>query len=287
MHQKLNIGTCSWKYDSWQGLVYPEEKPFDYLEEYSRHYNCVEVDQWFWSLFTGNTVVLPKPETVRQYAAAAPDDFTFCVKVPNSISLTHHYKKKKADPLVDNPYFFSPSLMLEFLDRLEPLHKHLGPLIFQFEYLNKLKMPGGVSQFSDLLGNFTEQLPKEFTYCVETRNPNYLGREYFKFLRQIKVHHVFLHGYYMPSIFDVYRKYREHVWDMAVIRLHGPDRHGIEKITGKKWHEIVAPKDDDIATLIKMLEFMHAQGLEIFTFVNNHFEGSAPRTIQKIIDGLT
>ena len=41
MKKKLNIGTCSWKYDSWQGLIYPEKKPFNYLEEYSKHYNCV------------------------------------------------------------------------------------------------------------------------------------------------------------------------------------------------------------------------------------------------------
>lgn len=287
MRQKLNIGTCSWKYDSWQGLVYPGKKPFNYLKEYSNHFNCVEVDQWFWSLFAGNKVVLPKPETVREYAGSVPDDFTFCIKVPNSITLTHHYKKRQADPFVPNPHFLSPSLMLEFLERLEPLHKHLGPLIFQFEYLNKLKMPGGVRQFSDQLGNFVEQLPKEFTYSVETRNPNYLARGYFEFLAQSNLYHVFLHGYYMPSIFDVYRKHRDNIRDLAVIRLHGPDRQDIEKMTGQKWHEIVAPKDDDITTLIKMLEFMRSKGLEIFTFVNNHYEGSAPRTIQKIQRGFT
>ena len=26
------------------------EKGFDYLQEYSRHFSTVEVDQWFWSL---------------------------------------------------------------------------------------------------------------------------------------------------------------------------------------------------------------------------------------------
>jgi hypothetical protein len=54
-----HIGTCSWRYDSLQGIIYPESKPFNYLQEYSRHYKTVEVDQWFWSLFTGDKVVLP------------------------------------------------------------------------------------------------------------------------------------------------------------------------------------------------------------------------------------
>lgn len=71
-----------------------------------------------------------------------------------------------------------------------------------------------------------------------------------------------------------------------MIRLHGPDRQGIKKTTGKDWSQVVAPKDEDISTLVKMLPYMGSQGLQTFTFVNNHFEGSAPRTIEKIEQGL-
>lgn len=66
-------------------------------------YNCVEVGQWFWSLFPGDKVVLPRPEVVQGYADSVPQDFRFGVKVPNSITLTHHYKKKKSDPLTPKP----------------------------------------------------------------------------------------------------------------------------------------------------------------------------------------
>ena len=55
---KLHVGTCSWKYDSWKGIIYPEFGEINYLEEYSKHYKTVEVDQWFWSLF--NIVKLPE-----------------------------------------------------------------------------------------------------------------------------------------------------------------------------------------------------------------------------------
>jgi uncharacterized protein YecE (DUF72 family) len=44
---KLRIGTCSWKYPSWVGLVYSAERGIDYLAEYARKYDTVEVDQWF------------------------------------------------------------------------------------------------------------------------------------------------------------------------------------------------------------------------------------------------
>ncbi len=46
----LRIGTCSWKYPSWEGLVYSRSAGIDYLAEYARRYNTVEVDQWFWAL---------------------------------------------------------------------------------------------------------------------------------------------------------------------------------------------------------------------------------------------
>lgn len=46
----LRLGTCSWKYDSWKGIIYRDEVDygaFDYLPEYARAFNTVEVDQGF------------------------------------------------------------------------------------------------------------------------------------------------------------------------------------------------------------------------------------------------
>ena len=56
---KLLIGTCSWKYDSWKGIIYPNEDKINYLKEYAKHYKSVEVDQWF--------------RTVEAYKVSAPE----------------------------------------------------------------------------------------------------------------------------------------------------------------------------------------------------------------------
>jgi uncharacterized protein YecE (DUF72 family) len=91
----LRIGTCSWKYDSWKGLVYDQEKKYkanDYLADYARYFNTVEIDQWFWSLFPKGAK-LPDSETVRRYTDSVPDDFLFTVKAPNSITL-EQFKKR-------------------------------------------------------------------------------------------------------------------------------------------------------------------------------------------------
>lgn len=278
----MQIGTCSWKYESWEGLVYSTRKPKNYLEEYSRRYRTVEVDQWFWSLFPGDKVALPKPEVVQEYASSIPPDFTFCVKVPNSITLTHHYKKGKTGPLQPNPFFLSLDLMNRFLDNLEPLHANLGPLIFQFEYLNKQKM-AGLSAFIDQFGTFAAQLPEGFSYCVELRNPNWLHAGYFEFLNESRLYHVFLQGYYMPSIFALYGKFREKINVQTVIRLHGPDRQGIEKQTGKNWNQVVAPKNEELESLRAMLDDLQSRNVNVRVYVNNHYEGSAPMTIERIL----
>lgn len=277
----IQIGTCSWKYESWEGLVYSSRKPANYLQEYIRHYRTVEVDQWFWSLFTGDKVVLPKSTVVREYASSVPEDFTFSVKTPNSITLTHHYKKGKAGPLLPNPYFLSVDLMQRFLDSLEPLHQNLGPVLFQFEYLNKQKIPRP-AEFFDRFERFVERLPSDFSYFVELRNPNWLDARYFDFLAEKCLYHVFLQGYYMPSIFDLYRKHRGRIKGKTVIRLHGPDRKLIEEQTGKEWGQVVAPKDQEIENLAAMLVDLQSRSVEPYVYVNNHFEGSAPRTIEKI-----
>ena len=281
----LHIGTCSWKYDSWRGLIYPDEGKINYLHEYAKHYHSVEIDQWFWSLFGEDTAVLPKSSVVEEYAASVPDNFIFCIKVPNSITLTHHYNKNKKDPLRPNPCFLSVPLMERFVATLEPIRNNLGPLIFQFEYLNTKKM-GSLGEFINRFGKFSRQLPEGYDYFVETRNPNYLKRPYFDFLSAHNVFPVFLHGYYMPPIFDIYQSFKDQIRGKIAIRLLGPDRQKIEKQTGNAWDTIVAPRDNDISELKTMLTELERREVETFLYVNNHFEGSAPRTITRITDIL-
>jgi hypothetical protein len=56
---RLRIGTCSWNYSEWQEIgIYSAKqvRHYDYLPEYAEHFNTVEVDQWFWSLESPETV---------------------------------------------------------------------------------------------------------------------------------------------------------------------------------------------------------------------------------------
>ena len=278
----LRLGTCSWKYDTWVGLVYSGSKSKDYLSEYSKKFNTVEIDQWFWSLFPPAKVVLPNKSLVEEYKNSVPEDFLFTIKVPNSITLTHFYKNSKEDELRANPFFLSADLFKEFLNSITPLKNQIGCLIFQFEYLNKQKMKS-LSEFQFIFAEFCKQLDKKIPPIgIEIRNPNYLNDKYFSFLAELKIVPVFLEGYYMPPITEVYNKFKKHINQLAVIRLHGPDRKGIEKIANDNWNQIYINRDREISSIVKMIKELQNNEVDLFVNVNNHFEGSAPLTIEKI-----
>ena len=274
--RNLHIGTCSWKYDSWRGIIYPEFGDFNFLEEYSKRFNTVEIDQWFWSLHPNNKITLPKKNVVEEYNSATSDNFRFTIKIPNSVTLTHPYKKKEI-----NPHFLSIDLMTKFLESLDPIASKVGVLMFQFEYLNKQKMKSQ-SEFQLMLENFFSELDRSYEYGIEIRNPNYLNKNWFKFLESHQIYPVFLQGYYMPNIYDTYKIAKEFIRERTVIRLHGFDRKGIEQRTNKIWNEIVEPQDSDLRKIIEMIKSLLTDKIDIYLNVNNHYEGSAPLIILSI-----
>ncbi len=273
----LRIGTSSWKYDSWEGLVYQAGSKESYLEQYARRYETVEIDQWFWRM--------PEPATAAEYCRSVPETFRFTIKVPNLITLTHPYVKRNGDPLEPNPDFLSRELYAEFLESVRPLSGRIGALIFQFEYLNRQKMPSQ-ARFLELLESFFSELPAGGPpFVVEPRNPSWLNAPYFAMLRRRGLGHCFLQGYYMPPIAGLCARWGRELAVSApvVVRLHGPDRAGMEKASGGRWDRIVQPRDEELEEAVDSVAGLLANGFEIYLNVNNHYEGSAPLTIDRIL----
>lgn len=287
----LRLGTCSWKYDSWKGLVYEPLKsyrPDDYLADYAKHLDSVEVDQWFWSLFPGG-VRLPDPAVVRRYAKSVPDGFVFTVKAPNSLTLTHYYAKQTPQNAEfankPNPHFLDLELLGRFLESLSPLRSKLGPVMFQFEYLNKQKM-ASKEAFFERFGAFIEAAPKGYQYAVEIRNPNYYSTAFVDFLKAHGLGFVYLDGYYMPPIGQVFEKHRPETASFQVVRLHGGDRLEIEEETGEVWNRIVAPKPGGLAAAARIVRANAKKRVLTYLDLNNHYEGSAPLSLRRFLDVL-
>ncbi len=60
----------------------------------------------------------------------------------------------------------------------------------------------------------------------------------------------------------------------------------MEERTGKAWSQIIEPQDAEVDDVCGGVTNLKKRGKRAWVFVNNHFEGCAPRTIAKIRERL-
>jgi len=90
----------------------------------------------------------------------------------------------------------------------------------------------------------------------------------------------------MPHIWDVAKAVDIRTAPLSIIRLHGTDRAKIEKQTGSVWDKVAAPKDEGLKAVATMIRENLEADVETVVNVNNHYEGCAPLTIQRLVDEL-
>ncbi|MBD3708386.1 DUF72 domain-containing protein [Klebsiella pneumoniae] len=119
------------------------------LEEYARHFNCVE----------GNTTLyaLPKPEIVARWYEQTHDDFRFCFKFPATIS---HRGRPAPLRRVKQRIFCPP--------------RRRWPRASASTGCSCRRR--SVLAISPALWHFLDGLPKDFTYGVEVRHPEFFAK---------------------------------------------------------------------------------------------------------------
>ncbi|MFA6785477.1 MAG: DUF72 domain-containing protein, partial [Sphaerochaeta sp.] len=127
-----------------------------------------------------------------------------------------------------------------------------------------------------------DALPKGLPYALEIRNPKWLDSSWFRFLQATKLAPVLLQGYWMDDLSTLLQQSGTVLGPLACIRLHGEDRKEMEKATGEDWSQIVSPKDAELERLVPLLDRVIRSETVLFINVNNHYEGSSPRTIDKL-----
>lgn len=274
MSKDLLLGTCSWNYDSWVGLVYsaPKRRAVEYLPEYASRFDTVEVDSWYYRI--------PDREEAKSYFEATPESFVFTCKVVQDLTIPFKRNFPQKAPLEPNPGFLSPDVFHRYCEGIEPLRDKIALLMFEFEYLNREKMES-LSAFLDRLDSFLARIDRSYRIGVETRNKNYLTDEYFAFLQAHGVEHVFSEKQYMPPVYEVYDRFKQYLGEYVVVRLMGGDRAQMEEKTGEQWNRIVEEKPDK-DRIVRMSLDARYSGRKVILNVNNHYEGSAPLTIEAL-----
>jgi uncharacterized protein YecE (DUF72 family) len=141
------------------------------------------------------------------------------------------------------------------------------------------------ARFLELLEGFFSRIPPGPPCVLEPRNPHWLNGPYFAMLKRRGLGHCFLQGYYMPAVAGLCSQWARELASSApaVVRLHGPDRAGMEKASGGRWDRIVEARDRELEEVVDSVAGLLANGFEVYLNVNNHYEGSAPLTIEKIL----
>ncbi len=286
----IYFGTSSWKYPGWRGLVYRQayksEKDFqtNCLEEYTGYYPTVGIDHTYYAW--------PLEKTFAKYDEQTPAGFKFGLKATEKVTVFQYPKQKRygKEAGKKNEEFLNPELFLEkFILPLKPLHKKIGVIMFEFSQFHPGTISSG-SEFVERLGAFFKELRKEtdLPFAVELRNAGWLKPAYFKMLVENHSGHVFNSWTKMPPLAEQLSLTEGYQFPIYPARLL------LEP--GVKYAEAVeaySPYDKLHHTLTKAREAAAQLVLRAlrekapaYVYVNNRFEGCAPKTIEGILEKL-
>lgn len=173
----VRLGTSSWSFPGWRGLVYdreatPARLARTGLRAYAAHplFRTVGLDRTFYAPMTTSAFA--------DLAAQVPATFRFVVKALETATLAafprHARYGEQAGRL--NPRFLDPDPVATEIVRpaLAGLGTALGPIVFQLPPQPPAQL-GGPARFAMRLRAFLRGLPSGPTYAVELRNRELLG----------------------------------------------------------------------------------------------------------------
>ncbi|NOS78090.1 MAG: DUF72 domain-containing protein [Nitrospira sp.] len=286
------FGTSSWAYEGWQGLVYHRTYPKsrfsqDTLAEYAAYrthstplFSTVGIDHSFY-----------RPASAKQlahYAGQVPDEFRFCQKVWEEITVPVYanlprYGAKAGKP---NPRFLDIGAFRDLVlqPAVEGLGQKLGPFIFEFQ-----RWGLDPAVFLQQLDRFLEQLPPGPAYAIEVRNPAILGPRYHDILRAHAAAHVYNHWTAMPPLSEQHQKLTgTFTAPFTVLRLLTPLELAFEKAVERyaPYDRIVQPQPRMRQETISLVKQAAAEGRSSYVLVNNRSEGCSPLTVQALLEAL-
>jgi len=251
------LGTSSWSSQDWVGVFYPPgTTSADFISEYAKHFDTVEVDSTFYRT--------PPAAVVRNWHARTPPGFLIAAKFPQVIT---HEKV-----LVD-----CGDELSEFLKAMDLLGDKLGPLLLQFPYFNKQAFPRA-QDFLARLSKFLDLLPRDRAYALELRNKYWINDRLQELLRSRNIALALIDHPWMTPVQQLVAEQNVVTADFTYLRWLG-DRKGIEEKT-KHWDRVIIDRTHEMEAWILIIRKLLKRGIRILGFFNNHYAGFAPGSIK-------
>jgi uncharacterized protein YecE (DUF72 family) len=256
------LGTCAWSFDDWRDVFYPPDLPRNrWLQFYARHFHAVEMDSSFYHL--------PSARTVSHWEELAGPGFRFCPKLPKTLS----HEKRLEDP----------ALEIDMMRRLaEELGPYLGCALLQLPPYFHAR-----SHEEKVLRVFLKTWPTDLPLAIEFRHESWETPHAARLLEDHGVAWVWADNCALPdqkkSGFGFLPVTAKHLY----VRLLGDFRtkYGPDGKETHRYGKLLWPRDVSLDHWAAKLRH-HADADAIYVFANNHFEGMAVETVDRLAHRL-
>ncbi len=277
LDEGLYLGTSSWSFPGWDGIVYDRKVSQTTLARhglaaYARHplFRTVCIDRTYYGPITA--------EDFARYRSAVPEDFRFVVKAHELVTSA----RLKDDFASPNPSFLEPGYAVDEVigPCLEGLGDRAAVMLLQFPP----QLVDDVAAFNDKLHRFLSELPKGLLYAVELRNPELFNEGYREFLQDVGASHCFNVHPKMPSLEDQVRQSTADAWPTIVVRwmLRRNLRYSDAKDAFYPFEKLA---DEDTGAR-RAVASLCRDAKRAFIIVNNKTEGSAPLSLVSLAEEI-
>lgn len=289
---RIHLGTSTWSYPGWQGLVWAGRHGEATLSKtgltaYAAHplLRAVGIDRGFYRPLAASDF--------ERHAQQVPAHFRFTVKAPSLVTdaLLRSEDGRGQEP---NPLFLDPETALR--DFIEPacegLGDRIGALVFQLSPLTPALL-GRMNEPLDRLHALLLGLPKPpaGVIAVEVRNPEWLCPDLVALLRDAGARYcVGLHPK-LPPLAEQLPLLRA-LWPGPLVvrwnlnRLHGPFGYEAAEKRYGEFGEMLDPDPDTRAELARIIRGTAGAGQDVFVTISNHAEGSAPLSVRALAQAV-
>ena len=256
--QKVRLGACAWSFEEWRGSFYPADLPEErWLEYYARYFPAVEVDSTFYNA--------PSATTVLRWVENTPAAFRFACKLPRSITHACRLRDCSED-------------FTSFLRAVEPLGSKLQVVLVQ--------LPPSFSpkEGKAALSSFLEQLPRDFRFAIEFRHPGWHRPPIVRLLQKHRVCWVWADTSPLSERNLAPFELWPHTTDFLYVRLLGDyqTKYGQDGSHLHQYGKLLWKREAALESWALKIERQLDETRSVWTFVNNHYEGFAPETCQRL-----
>jgi uncharacterized protein YecE (DUF72 family) len=256
--QKIRLGACAWSFEEWRGVFYPADlPPARWLEFYAHYFPAVEIDSTFYHVPTENTLA--------RWMESTPASFRFACKLPRAITHACHLRDCRAE-------------FTAFLNAIDPLAPKLQVILIQLppSFAPKAGRP--------LLRTFIEQLPRDFRFAIEFRHPGWRRPQVVRLLEKHRVCWVWADTSPLNERNLAPFELWPNTTDFLYVRLLGDYATKYDG-AGERVHrygKLLWKREAALESWALKIERHLEEARSVWSFVNNHFEGYAPETCQRL-----